>query len=212
MEIFDALFSASQARVLLFLARNSGRTFFEREIVEAAGVSRSAVNLAARALHEAGLIRCERRGRMNFYTVNDPHPFIRQFKVLDTLASLELVLGDLRPLSRQIILFGSCAEGTNTRESDIDLFILSSEREKTMKIIGRHLAMLPIQPVIMNNQELVESKEKDAAFHAQVKRGLVVWEANGELESSARHGLKSAGRFVEAAGRLLADWKEPPDS
>jgi len=31
-------------------------------------------------------------------------------------------------------------------------------------------------------------------------------------ESSARHGLKSAGRFVEAVGRLLADWKEPPDS
>ena len=181
MGIFDALFSASQARVLLFLARNTGRIFFEREIVKATDVSRSAVNMATRALCEAGLISRERRGRMNFYTVNDLHPFIRQCKTLDTLASLEPALKDLRPLSRQIILFGSCADGTRTHTSDIDLFILSAERAKAMRVIGRYQTKLPIQPVIMNNQELVESKGKDAAFHAQVKRGIVIWEANDEL-------------------------------
>jgi len=180
MEIFDSLLSASQARVLLFLARNTGRAFFEREIVEATRVSRSAVNMATRALHESGLLIRERRGRMNFYTANDQHPFVRQFKTLDTVASLEPLLKDLRPLSRRVVLFGSRADGTNTHESDIDLFILSPEREKAMKIIGRYLAKLPLQPVIMNNQELVESKEKDAAFHAQVKRGTVIWEADGE--------------------------------
>jgi DNA-binding transcriptional ArsR family regulator len=181
MEIFEALFSASQARVLLFLSRKTGRTFFEREIVEATDISRSAVNLATRALHEAGLVHRERRGRMNFYSVNDRHPFIRQFKTLDTLASLEPLLKDLRPLSRQITLFGSRADGTNTHTSDIDLFILAAEREKVMKIIGRYRTKLPIQPIVMNSQELVESKEKDAAFHMQVKRGIVVWEANDEL-------------------------------
>lgn len=181
MEMFEALFSASQARVLLFLARNSGRTFIEREIVEATGVSRSAVNMATRTLHKAGLVDRERRGRMNFYAVNDRHPFVRQFKTLDTLASLEPVLKDLRPLSRQVTLFGSRADGTNAYASDIDLFILSQERERVMKIIGRYRTKLPIQPVVLNNQELVESKEKDAAFHAQVKRGIVIWEANSEL-------------------------------
>jgi predicted nucleotidyltransferase len=181
MDIFEALFSASQARVLLFLARNSGKAFFEREIVDAANVSRSAVNMAARALHENGLIHRERRGRMNFYRVNEIHPFILQFKKLDTLASIEPMLAELRPLSRQIILFGSRADGTNVETSDIDLFILSAEREKVMKIIGRYGMKLPIQAVVMNNQELVEMKEKDAAFHAQVKRGMTLWEANNEL-------------------------------
>lgn len=181
MDIFDALFSASQARVLLFLSRNTGRAFFEREIVDATDVSRSAVNMAAHALYESGLVHRERRGRMNFYRVNDLHPIIRQFKTLDTLASIESLLAELRPLSRQIILFGSRADGTNTAASDIDLFILSAEREKVMKTIGRYGMKLPVQPVVMNNQELVEMKEKDAAFHAQVKRGMVVWEANDEL-------------------------------
>jgi len=181
MEIFEILFLTSQARVLIFLTRHGGQAFFEREIVEATSISRSAVNLATRVLSEAGLIRRERRGKMNFYASNNQHPFVRQFKTLDTLASLEPLLKELRPLSRQIILFGSRANGTNTHESDIDLFILSQEREKVIKAISRHLTRLPIQPVIMNTQEMVESKEKDSAFHAQVKRGVVVWEANDEL-------------------------------
>ncbi|PIV25761.1 MAG: hypothetical protein COS37_09895, partial [Anaerolineae bacterium CG03_land_8_20_14_0_80_58_20] len=102
METFEALFSASQARVLLFLARNTGRIFFEREIVDATGVSRSAVNMATQSLRKTSLVDRERRGRMNFYAVNDRHPFVRQFKILDTLVSLESVLKDLRPLSRQV--------------------------------------------------------------------------------------------------------------
>jgi len=180
MNIFDALFSASMARVLIFLARNAGRSFFEREIVEATGVSRSAVNLATRALHGAGLVAQERRGRMSFYAANDRHPFVRHFKTLDTLASLEPLLQNLRPVSRQIILFGSSADGTNTAASDIDLFVLSSERGKVMSVISRYQATLPIQPVILNNQEWVESKEKDATFYTQVKRGIAIWEADDE--------------------------------
>lgn len=170
--LFDSLFAASQARVLRFLTRNNGRAFFEREIAEGTGVSRSAVNLATRALHQSGLLQCEHRGRMNFYSADDRHPFVRQFKALDTLASLEPLLKELRPLSRQIYLFGSCAKGTNTAESDIDLFILTAEREQAMKIISRSLTTLPLQPVIMNNQELAETKEKDAAFFGQVKRAF----------------------------------------
>jgi DNA-binding transcriptional ArsR family regulator len=179
--MFEPLFAASQARVLRFLARNSGNAFFEREIVEATGVSRSAVNLATRALQKADLLLCERRGRMNFYTANDRHPFVRQFKVLDTLAQLGPLLNELRPLARQIILFGSCAEGTNSNESDLDLFILTPERGRVMALISQFPADHRIQPIITNSQELAALKEKDAAFYAQVRRGIVLWEATDEL-------------------------------
>ena len=65
-------------RVLRFLAHHAGQSFYEQEIVERIDVSRSAVNLATRALHQAGLLRRERRGRMNFYAADDRHPFVRQ--------------------------------------------------------------------------------------------------------------------------------------
>ena len=179
--LFESLFATSQARVLGFLARNSGQSFIEREIVEGTGVSRSAVNLATRALQQIGLLMCEQCGRMNFYAADDHHPFIRQFKVLDTLANLEPLLEDLRLLTRQVILFGSCAEGTNTARSDIDMFILTPERRQVVALVNRYSSHLPIQPVIMDNQELAVLKEKDVTFHDQIKQGILLWEAGDEL-------------------------------
>ena len=179
--VFETLFATSYARVLGFLARNSGQSFIEREIVEGTGVSRSAVNLATRALLQTGLLMCEQRGRMNFYAADDHHPFIKQFKVLDTLANIEPLLEDLRLLTRQVILFGSCAEGTNTARSDIDMFILTPERRQVVALVNRYSSHLPIQPVIMDNQELAVLKEKDVTFHDQTKQGILLWEAGDEL-------------------------------
>ena len=125
--IYEKLLSTSYAQVLRFLARRAGQSFYEREIVEDTDVSRSAVNLACNALYQAGLLTREQRGRMNFYAVADRHPFVRQFKVLDTIARLEPLLAKLQPLSRRIVLFGSCAKGEYDAESDIDLCIIGSE-------------------------------------------------------------------------------------
>ena len=179
--IYEKLFATSHAQVLRFLARHVGRSFYEREIVESTGVSRSAVNLAANALYEAGFLKRERRGRMNFYTVNDRHPFVRQFKLLDTIALLEPLLTQLRPLSRRIVLFGSCAQGTDAADSDVDLFILTPDRSQVMALISHNRLERPVQPVIASNQELAAMKQNDRAFYEQVQQGIVLWEAVNEL-------------------------------
>lgn len=179
--MFEPLFATSHGRVLRFLARHSGQSFYEREIKEATGLSRSGVNLAARALYQAGLLEKERRGRMNFYAANDRHPFVRQFKVLDTIASLEDLLRRLRPLSRRIILFGSCAQGTDTAESDVDLFILTANRDAVKAVLRESRTERALQAVIADIQELAEFKERDAAFYAEIQRGIVLWDAGDEL-------------------------------
>lgn len=181
--MLEEIFATSQARVLRFLARHIGQSFYEREIVEATGVSRSAVNLATRSLCKAGLLLRERRGRMNFYAADDRHPFVRQFKVLDTVARLEPLLRELRPLARQIVLFGSCAEGTDTMDSDVDLFILTPNRSRVMAVISHHPMDRPVQPVVVDNQGMVLLKEQDRAFYAQIQRGIMLWEAGDELGS-----------------------------
>jgi DNA-binding transcriptional ArsR family regulator len=173
----NAIFTTSQAQVLRFLARHIGQSFYEQEIVERTGVSRSAVNLATRALHQAGLLILEQRGRMNFYAADDRHPFVRQFKVLDTIARLEPLLQELRSLARRVLLFGSCAVGTDTADSDVDLFILASDRGQVMAAISHFRFDRPIQPVLVNGQELATMKQEDPAFYAQVQRGIVLWEA-----------------------------------
>lgn len=181
MKIEEKIFATSYAQVLRFLARHVGQSFYEREIVENTGVSRSAVNLAANALYDAGLLTRERRGRMNFYAADDRHPFVRQFKVLDTITQLQPLLAQLHPLSRRIILFGSCAQGTDMANSDVDLFILSPHRSQVIAIISRNNLDRPVQPVIISNQELATMKQNDRAFYEQVRQGIVLWEAGDEL-------------------------------
>jgi predicted nucleotidyltransferase len=181
LSVYEEIFATSQARVLSFLAYQTGQSFYEQEIVEHTGVSRSAVNLATRVLHQAGLLRKARRGRMNFYAADDHHPFVRQFKVLNTIAQLEPLLKELRSLTRQIILFGSCAEGSDTADSDVDLFILAPDRSQVMAAISHHRFERPIQPVIVNNQEFVVMKEAEPSFYAQVQRGIVLWRDQDEL-------------------------------
>ncbi len=179
--MFEGLFALSQVQVLRFLSDHAGQSFYEREIVQHIDASRSAVNLATRSLHQAGLLIRQRRGRMSFYAANDHHPFVRQFKLLSTVARLEPLLQALRPLARQVILFGSCAQGTDTADSDVDLFILTPDRRQISTAIGQTHVDRPIQPVVMNNQELAAVKEREAAFYAQVQKGIVLWETADEL-------------------------------
>lgn len=179
--MYEELFATSQAKVLRFLADHIGRSFYEQEIVERTDVSRSAVNLATRSLHQTGLLLRERRGRMNFYTADDRHPFVRQFKTLSMVARLEPLLRALRPLTRQVILFGSCAEGTDTPDSDVDLFIVASDRSQVMAAVNRSPFRRPLQPIVTNNQELAALKEREPAFYAQVQGGIVLWKAIDEL-------------------------------
>jgi len=181
--MYEEIFATSQAQVLRFLVRHAGQSFYEQEIVERTDVSRSAVNLATRSLHQGGLLLRERRGRMNFYAADDRHSFVRQFQVLDTVARLEPLLRELRPLARRVTLFGSCAEGTDTVDSDVDLFILTPDRSQVMTVISHCRFDRPIQPVVMSNQELAALKQEEPAFYAQVQRGIVLWEVMDELAS-----------------------------
>jgi DNA-binding transcriptional ArsR family regulator len=179
--MYEGLFSSSQAKVLSFLCDHIGQSYYEGEIAEQSGVSRSAVNLATRALYQAGLLLRERRGRMNFYMADDRHPVVRQFKVLNTVARLEPILQELRPLAHRVILFGSSAKGDDMAESDIDLFVLARDRRQVMAAIRQHLFGRSIQPMIVNSQELATIKESEPAFYAQVQQGITLWEATNEL-------------------------------
>lgn len=179
--MYEELLGSSQAKVLRFLCDHVGQSFYEAEIVEHTDVSRSAANLAARSLHQAGLLLKEQRGRMNFYAANDRHPFVRQFKVLSTVARLDPMLREIQPLARRVILFGSSAEGTDMAESDIDLFILAVDRKRVLDTIRQHSLDRAVQPVIVNSQELATLKEREPAFYAQVQRGIVLWESTDEL-------------------------------
>lgn len=67
---------------------------------------------------------------MIFYKLNIENVIVRQFKVFSNLYRLKGLIDKLREKSRRVILFGSCAEGTDVKGSDIDISILTDQKSE----------------------------------------------------------------------------------
>ncbi len=164
-------------KVLNFLAADPQREFFQREVALGAGVSIGSVNQILRILSEKEMVKATRRGKMIFYKYNLHSPLAKQLKVLLNVAELDDLVRSLRDISKRIVLFGSCAEGSDVKESDIDLFILSDDQRTARRLISREArAERRIAPIIFNVVEFSEMKKRDKPLYDQIMKGLVLWE------------------------------------
>lgn len=180
METSDILITTNHQKTLALLIENGDRSFTEREIVEAAGVSKSGVNAALRDLERNGLALREKRGRMSFFSVNDSIPLIQELKKAFSLAALLPLVQKLKDVSQRVILFGSVAQGTDSSASDIDLFVLSNEKDKAARRIRAFRTAKEIKPVLLTPVEYATSQAKDKAFFEQVKQGIVLFEKEAD--------------------------------
>lgn len=177
--ILERLLGTSHARVYHHLARRLGEGLMEAEVVAATGVSRSAVNVAVRDLEKAGLIRRQARGRAGFYSADPADRVVRQFKVWETTVQLASTLAKLEPVARRVVLFGSAAQGIDTPESDLDMFIVGPNKRAIRQALEPAVEGRRVQAVVVTEQELASLKVEDPAFYAQVRAGLVLLEGAG---------------------------------
>ena len=89
-------------------------------------------------------------------------------------------MNKLKEISEKIILFGSCADGEDTSESDIDLLVLTNEKEKVNKKILNTKFNRKIQAVVVNTSDLIKIKEKDKAFYQEINKGITLWDVRNE--------------------------------
>lgn len=88
------------------------------------------------------------------------------------------MIKDLKNISSQIILFGSCADGEDHNQSDIDLLILSDKEKEVNRVLDHHQNMIQrkISPVILNDTGFRELSHKDKLFYLRIKKGRVLYE------------------------------------
>lgn len=164
--------------ILYFLLTNPMEQFHEREIVRRTGVSVGAVNQILRKLHEARLVEKDRRGRTNLYRANLKSPVARQFKILFNVLTLNDLINKIKQVSERIVLFGSCAEGTDVKSSDIDLFVLSSDTRTVkheVRVYERKINRR-LSPIIIDSNELAKMKKRDKPLYERIFRGITLWE------------------------------------
>lgn len=165
--------------VLSLFLDNPLTQYYEREVLRLTGVSKGSANKILRQLTNAGLLSRETKGRMVFYRLNPDEATARQFKILHNTFTLKRLVDLLKPYSNKIMLFGSASQGTDTRESDFDLFVLSSEKEDVSKEISGFNKKLDrkINPIVVDSNEFAKMKREDLPLYDNIDRGIVLWQA-----------------------------------
>ena len=168
-------------KVLSLLVKFSDREFYEREVARKLGISAGSANRALNELFSSGVAWRRREGKMYFYSIDSSNAVLIEFKKMVNLMLIEPLVEELKKMSSRVVLYGSCALGTDTSGSDMDLFVVSNSKEDVSNVISgftfpRGFENIHIQPVIRTPVELLEGRESERTFIEEVDRGVILWE------------------------------------
>lgn len=166
-------------RILSFLSlHRKDDAIYGNRVAAEIGISQGSTSEILRKFADIGLVRAEAVGRTLIYRVQEDHPLLTPFRVVDNIIELQPLVTRLRSICRKVILYGSCALGSDDHNSDIDLFILTDDTEAAQYEIdlfkdglGREL-----RSVIVNSIEWISMEESDPVFVQEVAKGRVIWE------------------------------------
>ena len=167
-------------QILTFLARNPNQQFYIREIAKKMDKSVGGTHKILKSLKNMDFIKENKSGKNIYYQINQMNPSIKNFKIFITINELTFLVNRLKNVSEKIILFGSCANGEDTDESDIDLLVLTNEKEKINKMILNTKFKRKIQAVVVNTGDLMKIKEKDKGFYQEINKGIILWDVKNE--------------------------------
>jgi len=181
LAIRDYFSSTNQLKVLSFLAKFSDQEFHEREIARRTGISYGSANRVLNELLANGILARRQAGKMLFYSFNSEDPIAKTFKIFVSVSMLRPLVKNLREFTTEIVLYGSCARGEDTSASDMDLFVISENKENALGTIESYrfrkgFENIRIQPVILSPHELLKSEKTDKEFLSLVREGIVLWD------------------------------------
>jgi predicted nucleotidyltransferase len=167
------------ARLLAVLAEDPRRELYQREIARLASVSIGATCQKLKKLSDNEMVSSRKAGKMIFYRYNLTNPVAKQFKLLLNLTAVFELTLKLRDHARQVILFGSYADGTNVTASAIDIFVLTGEGKKVREMArdygdnqGKKVSLVIVDP-----GELQVLKSKYRPLYKRILRGITLCEA-----------------------------------
>lgn len=175
----DILIKTPEQRIFSLFAMNPDRPFYLREISKRLNISLGATHGALMAFENAQILTSQTIGKTKLLEVNVQNfpVALNVFRILNSVLLLKPLVELLKSHSRQVILYGSYARGTFTLESDLDLFIVSDEREAVLGQISDFLRNIEIdiRPVIMGSVEWMNLEKADPEFFREVTGGFSLW-------------------------------------
>ncbi len=177
IKMSDVHYTAATWSILDALGKDPDSSFHTRRVAEEARVSVGAASMILRVLESSHLVDVEEKGNMKFYRINLLNPISREFKVLYNIRKLYPLVEELKESAEKVILFGSCAEGIDGKDSDVDLFILTQNPRPVKEILSRFQKRLHrhLSPIIVDAEGQARLRRRDSPLFNSVIRGKVLW-------------------------------------
>ena len=139
--IEEILATKSDIKILRTLFRYPTKEFSENELARVAQVGQKTVNRAMPKYVSYGIVSVRTIGRANIYTLNSRHYVTEQLRSLfraeeRSKQELKRLLSDAFCDDKTVIsleIFGSIAKGQEEPTSDVDVFILTRDKESAEK-------------------------------------------------------------------------------
>ena len=152
------------------------RLYYQREIANEANISVGSANRVLPDLVRNGLVTKEEKGKIHIYRYNIDDPAARQLKVLFNVLELKEMVEGIKPHAKRVIMFGSCSGGTDVKDSDVDLFILTDEKNVVAEKVRSFSLRRLISPIIVDANDYVNLRNQDRPLYDEVLRGIKLWE------------------------------------
>lgn len=188
----DALFTATQQRLLGLLFGQPERSYFVTELIELADVGRGAVQRELARLARSELVVIERLGNQKHYRANPDSPIYMELCsiVSKTVGVEENVRVALQPLAPRIslaLIYGSVAKHSDTAKSDIDLLVVSDELTledlyATLSAAEQKLGR-QVNPTLYTVSEFQKRRADNNAFLSRVLAGPIAI-LTGQLDAT----------------------------
>jgi len=177
------LYHQTPLKTFSFLSNHPGEVFSADEISRATKCSKGATNQILRLLLKLDILSRERKGNLFLYKLNSDNFLLRQFKIFENLLGLQSLVCEIQKYCYEIVLFGSRADGSNTIDSDTDLFIRTEYKTRVRKITNKYKAINEnLKAIILDPLEIASSKKEDQVFYSEVKKGISLWEGKPTYE------------------------------
>lgn len=192
----------SDIRILRTLLDHPEKEFTENELADVCEVSQKTVNRAMPKYVDYGLVDVRTVGRANVYSVNSGHYIVKQLNTLfnkeeRAREELEKVLKNTFQNDDAILslsIFGSVARGQEEPTSDIDVFILTRDKESTRQKIEKISEKVmerfgnALSEYILTPEELREKRDSQVIKRITSEGILIIGEHLGEQHFSSKKG------------------------
>jgi len=176
LDSYGGMFRKSSLVILLFLGRDYANKYHVRDLAWALTYDVSLISRNLKELEKIGLVTHEEVGNLVYYQSNMKNVLTRQLKICFTLMEIQNLIHSLQSIATTIILYGSCARGEDTQQSDIDLFIETQDKMAVKAILDtyRKKVTREISSIVLTPDEMYTLKRDDKSLYDQIHQGIIL--------------------------------------